>query len=117
MPEGGAAHDELSVWMEEPRVQRALEWADHVRRWNEEKLYGLVLHGPEPGHMAVVAFAVVHEHQSSVMLLVKHGLLGSATALMRPSFEAFVRGLWLQWPMIRSWRGFRGAMTLQPQRR
>ncbi|WP_428992557.1 DUF6988 family protein [Stenotrophomonas maltophilia] len=51
------------------------------------------------------------------MLLVKHGLLGSATALMRPSFEAFVRGLWLQWPMIRSWRGFRRAMTLQPQRR
>jgi len=97
MPEGGAAPEALSVWLEEPRVQRALEWADHVRRWNKEQLYGLVLHGPESDHMAVVAFAVVHEHQSSALLLIKHGLLGSATALMRPSFEAFVRGLWLQW--------------------
>lgn len=97
MPEGGAAPDAWPVWLKEPRVQRALEWADHVRRWNEEQLYGLILHGPEPDHMAVVAFAVVHEHQSSAMLLVKHGLLGSATALMRPAFEAFVRGLWLQW--------------------
>jgi hypothetical protein len=73
-------------------VQLALEWADQVRRWNEEQLYGLVLHGPEPDHMAVVAFAVVHEHQSSAMLLVKHGLLGSATALMRPALRRSCAG-------------------------
>ncbi|WP_454258854.1 DUF6988 family protein [Pseudoxanthomonas mexicana] len=97
MPEGGAASDVWPVWLQDQRVQEALEWAEHVRRWIEDNLHGVVLHAPEPDHMAVVAFAVVHEHQASATLLVKHGLLGSATALMRPSFEAFVRGLWLQW--------------------
>lgn len=97
MPDDGAPDSLWPVWLQDPRVQRALEWADLVQRWIEDNLYGLVLHAPEPDHMAVVAFAVVHEHQASVTLLVKHGLLGSATALMRPSFEAFVRGLWLQY--------------------
>ncbi|WP_425519495.1 DUF6988 family protein [Xanthomonas arboricola] len=47
--------------------------------------------------MAVTAFTVVHEHQRACCQLTYSGLLGSAMALMRPSFEAFVRGLWLQW--------------------
>ncbi|MBX3713496.1 MAG: hypothetical protein KF800_16175 [Lysobacter sp.] len=97
MTEGVVATDHGQPWLEDGRVQRALEWADHVRLWIENNLYGVVLHAPEPDHMAVVAFAVVFEHQASAMVLVKHGLLGSATALMRPAFEAFVRGLWLQW--------------------
>lgn len=97
MPDDGAAGSLWPVWLQDPRVQRALEWAEHVRHWNETSLSGLVLHAPDPDHMAAVAFAVVHEHQASAALLVKHGLLGSATALMRPAFEAFVRGIWLQW--------------------
>ncbi|WP_329889262.1 DUF6988 family protein [Stenotrophomonas sepilia] len=97
MPDDGAAGSLWPVWLQDPRVQRALEWADHVQQWNENSLYGLELDGPLPDHMSAVAFAVVHEHQASATLLVKHGLLGSATALMRPAFEAFVRGIWLQW--------------------
>ncbi|SDW86086.1 DUF6988 family protein [Lysobacter enzymogenes] len=97
MAEGGAATEVWPVWLQDQRVQRALEWADHVQRWIKINLYGLVLHAPDPDHMAAVAFAVVYEHQASAALLVRHGLLGSATALMRPSFEVFVRGLWLQW--------------------
>lgn len=95
--DGTIEADAVPTWLQDERVQRALVFAEHVRLWNEDRLYGLVLHAPEPDHMSVVAFAVVHEHQSAAMVLVKHGLLGSATALMRPAFEAFVRGLWLQW--------------------
>ncbi|HHK0218907.1 hypothetical protein KGP84_09830 [Burkholderia multivorans] len=93
-------HDESDVWpryLENDAVQRALVIARHVATWNEEKLYGIELHAPEPDHMAVAAFAVVHEHQKSCLILVQNGLLGSASALMRPSVEALVRGLWLQW--------------------
>ncbi|MGH8464132.1 MAG: DUF6988 family protein, partial [Pseudomonas sp.] len=98
MPDGVASDEQaLPAWLRDERVQQALALADHVRHWNEDRLPGMVMQAPEPDHMAAVAFGVVHEHQKSVMVLVQHGLLGSATALMRPAFEAFVRGLWLQW--------------------
>jgi len=97
MSDDSAANEVLPVYLREGRVQHALALAEHVMRWNESRLFGLVLHAPEPDHMAAVAFGVVHEHQQSTTLLVQRGLLGSATALMRPAFEAFVRGLWLQW--------------------
>ena len=89
-----------AVWpsyIENAGVQGALATAQHVASWSEDSLYGLELHAPEPDHMAATAFAVVHEHQKACLLLVKAGLVGSATALMRPSVEVFVRGLWLQW--------------------
>ncbi len=35
------------------------------------------------------------EHSAAVVLLVKSGLPGSASALLRPQYEALVRGLWL----------------------
>lgn len=88
------------VWpsyMTDKRVKRAIKIAQDTAVWNEDKLYGIELHSSEPDHMAVVAFAVVHEHQKSCLLLINSGLVASAMALMRPSFEAFMRGLWLHW--------------------
>ncbi|KZC21658.1 hypothetical protein RHOFW104R3_20105 [Rhodanobacter denitrificans] len=38
---------------------------------------------------------MVHEHQKSALLLTELGLMASSMALMRPMFEAYVRGLWL----------------------
>ena len=34
------------------------------------------------------------EHQTGVHNLVEHGVIGSAFALLRPQFEAYVRGVW-----------------------
>lgn len=34
------------------------------------------------------------EHQQGIHTLVDHGLIGSALALLRPQFEAYVRGTW-----------------------
>ena len=78
-------------------VQKALGIARDVAIWNAERIYGIEVHTNDPGHMAVTAFTVVHEHQRACGQLTNSGLLGSAMALMRPSFEVFVRGLWLQW--------------------
>lgn len=82
-------------YITDPEVQAALAFAFEVAQWNEDKLYGVVLDAPEPNHMAATAFAVVQEHQKAVIGLVKWGTMASATALMRPTFEAYVRGIWL----------------------
>lgn len=104
-------------YLDDDRVQVALSLAHQVANWNEDRLSGPVLHAPEPDHMAAVAFAVVHEHQKSANVLVQLGLMGSATALMRPSFEAFVRGLWLQWATDDELARFqRGHDTTSPDR-
>lgn len=111
-------HEEcFPAYLEDAPVRQALELADHVRQWNEDRLFGLVLHAPEPDHMSAASLAVVHEHQKSTMVLVQHGLIGSATALMRPAFEAFVRGLWLQWATDEELSHFRkGHDTATPDK-
>ena len=40
-------------------------------------------------------FHTVIEHHHAIRTLVHSGLYGSALALIRPTFEAFVRGLWV----------------------
>lgn len=82
-------------YITDPEVKAALAFAFEVAQWNEDRLFGLVLDAPEPNHMAATAFAVVQEHQKAVIGLVKWGMMASATSLTRPSFEAYVRGIWL----------------------
>ncbi|WP_250528255.1 hypothetical protein [Caballeronia sp. GAWG2-1] len=83
----------------------------------KKKLYGLKLHASDPKHLSATAFSIVHEHQKSCLFLVQHGLVGSATALMRPSVEALIRGLWLQWAdELELVRFQRGEDSLNPER-
>lgn len=46
---------------------------------------------------AFSCFDMVVEHHSSILLLSQSRLYGSAFALLRVEFEAFVRGLWLRY--------------------
>lgn len=39
-------------------------------------------------------FDIVHEHHCAIHLLLSKGLSGSATALLRSTFESYVRGVW-----------------------
>lgn len=44
-----------------------------------------------------VSVSLLHlcvEHQTGIHLLVEHGVIGSAFALIRPQFEAYLRGVW-----------------------
>ncbi len=34
------------------------------------------------------------EHQTGIHVLVDHGVIGSAFALIRPQFEAYLKGVW-----------------------
>lgn len=44
-----------------------------------------------------VSISLLHlcvEHQTGIHVLVEHGVIGSAFALIRPQFEAYLRGVW-----------------------
>ena len=43
---------------------------------------------------AASLFHICTEHQQAVHTLTEHGLMGSAFALLRPQFEAYVCGVW-----------------------
>lgn len=87
-----------AIWppyMANAGVLSAVALGEDAAAWVDRSLTGMEMDGPEPDHMAVVAFLVVHEHHASVLNLVRAGLMASAMALMRPAFEAYVRGIWL----------------------
>jgi len=76
-------------------VQRSLEISKRVAAWNEEALYGIEVHTNDISHLGIACFSMVHEHHKSALVLTEAGLINSSMALMRPMFEAYVRGLWL----------------------
>lgn len=46
--------------------------------------------------IAVSCYDLVYEHQLAIACLVRSAIYGSAFALARPIFEAYVRGVWLK---------------------
>ena len=64
--------------------------------WVQQHLDGLTL--AEPCKRSYLSGACLHasiEHGMAILVLVDEGLYGSALALIRLQFEAYVRGLWL----------------------
>jgi hypothetical protein len=64
--------------------------------WVQQHLDGLSL--AEPCKRSNLSGACLHasiEHGMAILVLVDEGLYGSALALIRLQFEAYVRGLWL----------------------
>lgn len=72
-------------------VQKSEELAD----WLDSKIRDLEILGGIRARFSVSCFETVHEHHRSIILLVAHSLYGSAFALVRPAYEAFVRGVWI----------------------
>ena len=64
--------------------------------WVKQHLDGLTL--AEPCKRAYLSGACLHasiEHGMAIFVLVDENLYGSALALLRLQFEAYVRGMWL----------------------
>lgn len=64
--------------------------------WVQQHVDGLTL--AVPGKRSNLSGGCLHasiEHGMAILILVDKGLCGSALALMRLQFEAYVRGLWL----------------------
>lgn len=46
-------------------------------------------------HLAITSFFLTHEHNAAISLLNRSGLEGASLAMLRPCFEALVRGIWI----------------------
>jgi hypothetical protein len=76
----------------------ALEQSGDVLRWVHSNLDGLKVQQIQDSKRATLAAGCWHvaiEHGQAVVVLVHEGLYGSALALIRPLFEAYIRGMWL----------------------
>ena len=75
-------------------IELALECS---RRWMVEcasLVDGVSFETTNRMRVAVSLFHLCIEHQTGIHTLVDHGVIGSGFALLRPQFEAYVRGVW-----------------------
>jgi hypothetical protein len=77
-------------------VMDALALSDSMTAWiaahhPEELAYS------ESGYLAAKHFAICLDHRASMALLLQHGQRSSANALLRPLYEALLRGLWAKY--------------------
>jgi len=76
-------------------LHSALESSEKLATWVDKKVHGLNAPSTERVQMAAALLDQVHEHHKAIGLLLKSELAGSAFSLVRPTFETFVRALWL----------------------
>ena len=66
--------------------------------WVQDRIDGLAVSSVSTGarqQWAVACWAAVIEHHHAIVLLTRAGRYSSARALLRPLFEAYIRGVWL----------------------
>jgi hypothetical protein len=79
-------HD--SVYLAIQRSEALIQWLDIAIDRTE-------LQANDRGRIAGACLDLAMEHQKAIVLLAAHQLFGSAFALVRSVFEAYVRGVWL----------------------
>ncbi len=75
----------------EAEIRRAGEYVEWLRQQVHEKQLPATVRVRAAG----ACLALAQEHHHSIVFLVEHELYGSAFALVRLAFEAYVRGEWL----------------------
>ncbi len=76
------------------QLGHALEKADQMTGWIRET-HATSIAVPSSRHsLAAAYFALAIEHREAVVLLLKNGAFSSAFALVRPAYEACMRGFW-----------------------
>lgn len=76
-------------------IQASFERSAELSNWLDKSTHGLRIPSGGREIMAAALFDQVQEHHKAIQLLLKHSLVGSAFSLVRPTFETFVRGVWL----------------------
>jgi hypothetical protein len=76
-------------------IQAALESSADLSNWLDSSIHGLEISSGDRERMVGALFDQVHEHHRAIQLLLRSSLVGSAFSLFRPTFETYVRGVWL----------------------
>jgi|SRR5882724_654107 len=64
-------------------------------QWLDEQINGTEFESEVRSQIAVSCLDLTLEHQKSIVVLISQSFYGSAFALVRVIFEAYVRGVWL----------------------
>lgn len=79
------------------KIKAELESQKEVSKWVDEHLSIPFNFACGKDKWAFSCFDIVIEHHSSIVALCDLKLYGSALALLRVQYEAFIRGLWLRY--------------------
>ena len=77
------------------KLAQRLAQARTLIDWLDSKIDGLPLSTATRHRLAAGCLDMTHEHQKGIVVLIESRLYGSAFALVRLLFEAYVRGVWL----------------------
>jgi len=77
------------------RIEPQIRESEHFIQWLASEIDGLGIPTNDRSRLAAACLDTALEHHKAIMLLTANVLYGSAAALVRPLFEAFVRGVWL----------------------
>lgn len=80
-----------------PNIESELESQIEVSKWVDQHLSIPFAFANDKDKWAFSCFDIVIEHHSSIVGLSDLKLYGSALALLRVQYEAFIRGLWLRY--------------------
>ena len=76
-------------------IQREIRRSEATIQWPDRQIDGVETKSDDRTRLAACCLHMAHEHHKAIVLLVAKSLVGSAFALVRLIFEAYVRGIWL----------------------
>jgi len=76
-------------------IQREIRRSEATIQWLDRQIDGVETKSDDRTRLAACCLHMAHEHHKAIVLLVAKSLVGSAFALVRLIFEAYVRGIWL----------------------
>jgi hypothetical protein len=75
------------------QLEKSLQWMIE----SNKLIDGNQLEATKSNRVSLSLFTLCLEHQTAIHLLVDNSVYGSAFAMIRPQFEAFVRGIWFEY--------------------
>ena len=83
-----------------PAINQRIRESERILQWVQSKLNGMKipqLPDDKRSQLASACWHVAIDHSMAIVVLVRETLHGSALALIRPLFEAYIRRMWLMY--------------------
>lgn len=76
------------------KTTQAIRRSQELTNWIDGRME-IGIDQEKRGRLSATCLDMVHEHQKSIGILLEHNCYGSAFALLRPAYEAYLRGEWI----------------------
>lgn len=82
--------------MNSSELSQAITKSKELSNWISQNIDGLPMVSERRSRLAAACLHLAFDHHDAIILLTERAIYGSAFALLRLIFEAYVRGSWLQ---------------------